>query len=243
MFRLLPFRLALAGLVAVAASGCGTSHALHEVAVEDRPVAIAAAIPPAPRVQSGHPAEGGINPYDPIGSAVRVGTAIQKRRQARGAQARLDSVVARVDVADRIARQVLAQTAQTLRFAPAPQLDGAAYVLDLRIIDYALVADSFEGDTYFVLEGEILFLDGQTGREYWRMDLREREVLDGTVFGLPAALGNIVTGRALANLTPEQMATGLARLADDTARRIADRFEDDYRGSREAYGRGGNAER
>ena len=243
MFRRLPLRLALAGLVALAASGCGASHALHEVAVEGRPIAIAAAIPPAPRVQSGHPAEGGINPYDPIGSAVRVGTAIQKRRHARGAQARLDSVVARVDVADRIARQVLARTAQTLRFDPAPQLDGAAYVIDLRVFDYALVADSFEGDTYFVLEGEVLFLDGVTGREYWRSVLREREVLDGTVFGLPAAIGNVVTGRALARLTPEQMATGLARLADLTARRVAERFEEDYRDSRDAYARRGNAER
>ena len=237
VFRLPPFRLALVGLVALAVQGCGASHALHEVAVEDRSIAIAAAIPPAPRVQSGHPAEGGINPYDPIGSAVRVGTAIQKRKQARRAQARLDSVVASVDVADRIARQVLARTAQTLRFEPAPQLDGAAYVLDLRIFDYALVADSFEGDTYFVLEGEILFLDGATGREYWRSRLREREVLDGTFFGLPASIGNIVTGRALARLTPEQMATGLARLADLTARRVAERFEDDYRDSRKAHAR------
>ena len=234
MFRPLPVRLAVLAL-AVAGSGCGASNALHEVSVDGRDVAVAAAIPPAPRVQSGHPGEGGINPYDPIGSAVRVGTAIEKRKQARRAQARLDSVVAQVDVADRIARQVLAQTAETLRFEPAPRLDGAAYVLDLRIADYALVADSFEGATYFVLEGEILFLDGATGREYWHARLREREVLDGSIFGMPAALGNVLTGRALARLTPDEMATGLRRLADLTAQRIVARFEDDYRDSRKAY--------
>jgi len=228
-------RLALVALVVLAASGCGSSHALREVAVEGQPIAIAAAIPPAPRVQSGHPAEAGIDLYDPIGSAVRVGTAIHKRNQARKAQSRLDSVVAQIDVADRIARQVLATTAQRLRFDPAPQLDEAAYVLDLRIYDYALVADSFEGDTYFVLEGEILFLDGATGREYWRARLREREILDGSFFGMPAALGNVITGRALANLTPEEMAMGLNRLADYTAQRIVNRFERDYRDSRRAY--------
>lgn len=235
MFHTPPLRLALVALVALAASGCGSSHALREVAVEGQPIAIAAAIPPAPRVQSGHPAEAGIDLYDPIGSAVRVGTAIHKRKQARRAQVRLDSVVAEVDVADRIARQVLARTAQRLRFEPAPQLDDAAYVLDLRIFDYALVADSFEGDTYFILEGEILFLDGVTGREYWRARLREREILDGSFFGMPAAIGNVVTGRVLATLTPEEMATGLNRLADYTAMRIVDRFERDYRGSRKAY--------
>ncbi|GAB5536359.1 MAG: hypothetical protein Rubg2KO_26080 [Rubricoccaceae bacterium] len=235
MFPTSAVRIALVALVALAATGCGSSHALHEVAVEGEPIAIAAAIPPAPRVQSGHPAEAGIDLYDPIGSAVRVGTAIHKRKQARRAQARLDSVVAEVDVADRIARQVLATTAQRLRFEPAPQLDDAAYVLDLRIFDYALVADSFEGDTYFVLEGEILFLDGATGRQYWHAHLREREILDGSFFGMPAALGNVITGRALANLTPEEMATGLNRLADYTAQRIVNRFERDYRDSRRAY--------
>lgn len=222
-------------LAAVAVSGCSSSNRLRDVSLDGRRVAVTAAIPPHPRVQAGSPAEAGINVFDPIGSAVRVGTAIDKRRQARRAQARLDSVVARVDVADRIARQVLSRSATALRFAPAGRPVEADFVLDLRVQDYALVADSFDGATYFVLLGEMRLMDGP--RDVWRIRLEEREVLDRTLFGLPAAVGNVITGRALAALSAEEMETGLVRLADATAERIAERLRRDYRESREAYDR------
>ncbi|MGB3542859.1 MAG: hypothetical protein WBA11_08055, partial [Rubrivirga sp.] len=90
-------RLAAVLVIALIASGCSASHRLDEVALDGRRVAVTAAIPPAPRVQVGSRAESGINPYDPIGTAVRVSTSREKRREVRRAQARLDSVVANVD--------------------------------------------------------------------------------------------------------------------------------------------------
>lgn len=233
MFRL---RLSLVALIAtVAASGCAPSNRLREVSLDGQRVAVTAAIPPHPRVQAGSPAEARVNPYDPIGSILRVGTARDKRREARRAQTRLDSVVARVDVADRIARQVLSRSATALRFAPTSRPDEADYVLDLRVYDYALVADSFDGATFFVLLGEMRLREG--GRDLWHVRLEERQVLDRTAFGLPAAVGNVLTGRALARLTADEMETGLLRLADATATRVAARLERDYLASRRAYER------
>lgn len=229
------FVLAAGAAVLLAASGCGPSNRLREVSLDGRRVAVTAAIPPAPRVQAGSRLEAGIDIYDPIGTAVRMGTADDKYRQARRAQVRLDSVVARIDVADRIARQVLAGSATALGFAPTARPSTSDYVLDLRIEDYALVADSFEGATFFVLLGEMRLLDARTGTELWRTNLEEREVLDRSIFSMPAALGNVVTGRALAGLSPEEMATGLARLGDYVAERVIDRLAHDYLRSREAY--------
>lgn len=229
--------LAAVACLLVVASGCGPSNRLRDVSLDGTRVAVTAAIPPRPRVQAGSPAEAGINPYDPIGSAIRVGTAIDKRRQARRAQVRLDSVVAQVDVSDRIARRVLTESAQALRFSPTARPDDAGYVLDLRVYDYALVADSFDGDTFFVLLGEMRLLEAGTGDEVWRLRIEEREVLDRTLFGLPAAVGNVVTGRALAGLSTAEMETGLVRLADLTAERIAERLRRDYARSRDAYRR------
>lgn len=217
---------------AVALSGCGASNRLDEVALPGRRVAVAAAIPPAPRVQAGSPAEAGVNPWDPVGTAVRRETSETKRRQAVRAQARLDSVVARVDVADRIARRTLARTATALGFAPAGRPAEADFVLDLQVRDYGLVADSFEGDTFFVLLGEAVFLDARTGAELWRTDLEEREVVDNTVFRLPAIAGNLVTGRALASLSAQEMAVALQRLGDVAAERISERLVRDYQRSR-----------
>lgn len=222
-------------LVLTVAAGCGPSNRLREVNLSGERVAIVASIPPTPRVQAGSPAEAGINPFDPIGTAVRVGTAAQKRRSARRAQTRLDSVVARIDVSDRIARQVLAQTARSLQMAPAGRPSNASFVLDLRIADYALVADSFQGATYFVLVGDLRLRSATTGDELWQGRIRERHVVDRTFFGLPAEVGNVVTGATLSRLTSEEMERGLIRLADVTARRISEQFEADYVRSRGAY--------
>ena len=197
-----------------------------------------AAIPPHPRVQAGSPGEGAIDLRDPIGSAARVGTAAEKYRQVRRAQARLDSAVAQIDVADRIARQVLGQSAELLRFSPAARPAEADFILDLRIFDYALVADSFEGATYFIVEGELVLTDAVSGRELWDGRVREREVLTGSLFGLPAAAGNVITARALARLSSAEMAEGLDRLADFAAQRVVDRLRHDYARSRDDY-RGG----
>ena len=226
-------RALLIALTLVAVQGCGASNRLDEITLEGRRVAVTAAIPPAPRVQAGSPLEAGIDVYDPIGTAVRVGTSVDKARQARRAQARLDSVVATVDVADRVARQSLAGAARVLRFAPATRPEESDFVLDLRVADYGLVADSFEGATFFVLTGEVRLLSAGTGEVLWDAELAEREVVDRTLFGLPVSVGNVVTGRALASLSVEEMATGLGRLADLTAQRVTERLARDYARSRD----------
>lgn len=236
--RIVPsFRSPLAGLLALAIlapmlAACGPSNRLREVSLDQSRVAIVAAIPPHPRVMAGSPAEGAIDPYDPIGTAVRVGTAAEKYRQARRAQARLDSAVAQVDVADRIARQVLTQSAELMRFQPASRPSEADFLLDLRIRDYALIADSFEGAVYFIVEGDLLLLDAASGRELWDGRVHQREKLTGSLFGLPPSAGNVITGRALAGLSSDEMAEGLSRIADYAAQRVVERLRRDYARSR-----------
>ena len=227
------FFLVSIGLLAFVAAGCSASNRLHEVDLNGKTVAVVAAIPPHPRVQGGHPGEGAVDPYDPVGSAIRVGTAAAKYREAREAQARLDSVVARIDIADQIARQVLLDSAELLRFIPENYPDAADFIIDLRIYDYSLVADSYEAATYFVLEGEVLLVDPARAVELWRRKIREREVLSGSLFGMPAAAGNVITARALSRLSEEDMQRGLDNLADYVATKVVERLRDDYYDSRD----------
>jgi hypothetical protein len=235
-------RTALVAAAIAGLAGCSSSNRLREVDLAGRGVAVLAAIPPAPRVQGGDPGEAAINPYDPVGTAARVATAAAKYREAQEAQARLDSAAHMVDVADRIARQVLARSADLMGFRPAARPADADFHLDLQIVDYALVADSRRGSTFFAIDGRVRLMDARTGRALWTRRLREREVLDASVFGLPAAVGNVITARALSRLSEEEMAEGLARLADVAADRIVRRLNEDYRDTREAYARRGNRE-
>lgn len=211
--------------------GCASTNRLDEVTLDEARVAIIAAVPPAPRVQTG-PDEAFVNPWDPIGTAARVGTAISKWEEAREAQAKLDSVARGLDVADRVARRFFVQAAEQLAFAPTSRPADADYLLDLRVYDYGLVADSFEGAVFFALEADVLLVDRRTGREYWEQRVRERETLDASIFGMPTAIGNVVTARALAKLTEAEMRAGLERLADFTADRIAQELRDDYYAAR-----------
>ncbi len=230
--RLFPaLLLALAALPVL--SGCGPSNRLRSYDFADRSVAVIAAIPPGPRVTSGPWGEAFVDPRDPIGSAVRVGTATAKWEQARKAQARLDSAAARVDVADILARRALAGSAPTLGLQPVNDPNTSDFILDIRVYHYGLVADSYEGATYFAVEADMVLLDGATRETIWKDKVSEREVLTNTLFGLPPAAGNVITARALARLSVEEMAHGLARLAEFAADRVTRTLREDFLESRD----------
>ena len=214
-------------------AGCGPSHRLGEYDFSDRSVAVIAAIPPGPRVVSGPWSEAFVDLRDPIGSAVRVGTAVKKRAVARDAQLRLDSASAGVDVAAIIARRALAGSAPVLGLRPVNNPNASDFVLDIRVYHYGLVADSYEGATYFAVEADVVLLDGATREAVWKEKLSEREVLTNTLFGLPAAAGNVVTARALARLSVEEMERGLGRLAEFAADRVTRTLRKDFLDSRE----------
>ncbi len=215
-------------------SGCGPSNRLRDYTFDDRNIAVIAAIPPGPRVMSGSWTEAFVDPYDPIGTAIRLGTASAKWEQARKAQARLDSAAANVDVAEIIARRALTGSAPTLGLRPVDDPIESDFVLDLRVYEIGLVADSYDGATYFAVEADIVLLDGPTRATIWEDKLREREVLTNVLFGLPPAAGNVVTARALARLSAEEMEHGLIRLAEFAADRVTRELREDFLRSREA---------
>ena len=214
-------------------AGCGPSHRLRSYDFTGRSVAVIAAIPPGPRVTSGPWSEAFVDLRDPIGSAVRVGTAAKKWEEARKAQARLDSAAARVDVAAIIARRALAGSAPTLGLRPVDDPNASDFVLDIRVYEYGLVADSYDGATFFAVEADVVLLDGATREPIWEGEVREREVLTNALFGLPPAAGNVVTARALARLSTEEMARGLGRLAEFSADRVTRKLREDFLESRE----------
>jgi hypothetical protein len=78
----------------------------------------------------------------------------------------------------------------------------------------------------------VVLLDGATREPIWDDELREREVLTNTLFGLPPAAGNVVTARALARLSVEEMTRGLARLAEFAASRVTQELREDFLESR-----------
>ena len=224
----------LPGLIFLMGLGCGSTNRLHEVDFEDARVAVVTNIPPWPVVFTDVFYEARIDPDDPVGSIFRAGTAIAKQAEARQAQARMDSALAYVDVADRVAWQALRRSAPTLGYRPTNHPEDADFILDLHIANYGLVADSWEATVHFEVDAEMLLVDRRTRRVIWKKHLREVEPVSHAGIGRGATFGNVFTAAALSTLSVEQMVVALEHLADFTAARLIATLRHDYSVSRRA---------
>lgn len=214
--------------ILVVGAGCGTSHRLHEVSLSGATVAVVANIPPRPAVFSDAFFDARVDPNDPIGSVFRAGTALAKHAEVREARARMDSALAYVDVADRVARQALLQSARHLGYVPVNDPRDADFLLDIRIADYGLTADSWEAVLQFEVDAEMILLDRRNRQVVWKKRIREVEPVSQAQVPLGTTFGNVYTARALARLSVEEMVVALENLADYTADHLAAALRHDY---------------
>lgn len=224
--------LSLFLLAALLWGGCGSSHRLHEVQFDGERMAVVAAIPPRPIVFTDGFGDARVDPDDPIGSFFRAGTALAKYAEVREAQARMDSALAEIDVAERIAAQTLLDGARHLGYIPVDRPADADYVLDLRVADYGLVADSWNAEVHFEVNAEMILVDRRTRRTIWKERIRTTEPVTDVPLGLGTSIGNVVTAAALSNLSVEEMVVALEHLADFTARQFTGKLRHDYYDSR-----------
>jgi hypothetical protein len=227
-------RLTLAGAALAVLAGCGSSNRLSRYDFTGARVAVVAAIPPRPAVFTDLPADAWVNPHDPVGTLIRAGTAAAKHREAREAQARMDSALALVDVPEAIAARALLQSARYLGYQPSNVPGTADYLLDLRVADYGLVADSWEATVHFTVDAEMILVDRHTRRPIWKERIREYEPVSRATLGLGTTFGNVFTAAALSRLSVEEMTAALEHLAAYAADRLTLALRDDYYESRSA---------
>ena len=132
---------------------------------------------------------------------------------------------------ERMAAGVLARGADYLGYAPVGSPTEADFLIDLRIDEYGILADSWDNATYFVVKGEIWLVDNQSKEIIWKKRVRDRELVTDNYF-LGVTVGNVMTARMLAALSSEEMAAGLERLADGSAERLSRTLLRDYAHSR-----------
>ena len=225
-------RLFVLGAGMMLLAGCGHSHRLHDVSFDDATVAVVANIPPRPGVFSDLFFDARLDPDDPVGSIFRAGSAIAKHNEAKAAQARLDSALALVDIAARVAEGAARRSARTLGYRPVPTPRDADFLLDLHVAEYGLVADSWEAAVFFEIDAEMRLVDRRSRQVVWKRRVREAEPVSAAALGLGATFGNVYTAVALSRLSAEEMADALEHLADYTADRLASALHRDYYAAR-----------
>jgi hypothetical protein len=209
--------------ILVLGAGCAPGHRLAEVQLQSQSVAVMAPITPEGGLVSG-----------PWPLHIRGAASTQARRvydASRSADARLQEAARQVDVSEVVARRALAGASRALGFRPAGDPAAAEYVLDVRLLDFALRARSFNGTVSLVTSADVRLIRAASGEVMWERRLRTRDAVSAEMLGFVDDHGR-VTPQYLTRLSTEQMTIGLERLALVAADRLAASFQAAYTASR-----------
>jgi hypothetical protein len=210
--------------------GCATTNQLGNYVFPDHTVS---AVMSAPRRAEVFTNRGiWINRGDIVGSVLRAGTQIAVEEEARKVRDRMEVALAQVDIPATLKEQVLAEGADVLECRPVERLDRSDFFFDMEIRRYGIDAESPYERVQFVMDIRVSLRDTDTGRRIWTAWVNEREGVSPAIFGLGEVTGNVVSIVTLSELTEEQIARGVTRLADDAAARVVDRLQRDYLESR-----------
>jgi hypothetical protein len=111
----------------------------------------------------------------------------------------------------------------------------AEYQLLINVESYGIDAGGPGSGLDFELSAEARLMDLRGGDRIWRTKETVSRQASPSMFGLPAAAGNVLSAVMLSELTEEEIAQGLDRLARDAAWEIGQELEKDiYRARRRA---------
>ena len=198
------------GLVLFVTAGCASSDALTKQDLAGKHIAATAAIPPEPYVYHHMLAAARVYPHDPHGRPP-AGPAAAEQRTVERLERTLRGAAERVDVALRIADRLVETATRDLGAQVSSTVDGADYVLDVRVYRYGLAMRSTALPASFFIEAEAVLLDPADDTVLWQ----ERIDREGV------HLTDRMTGAEMARATEKLLAVELGRLAEDGAAHLS----------------------
>jgi hypothetical protein len=216
-------------VLVVVGMGCGPKHLLRDYSFANRSLAMVYIQPPAPQLlTSGYDLSDIENPIEAV---VRAGSKVAKDVEARKASVRLDSAVAKVDLAGALANQTLERTSRYLGTRPVTGTDAADYLLEVHMRSLGIDA---RGNSSAVLytNAEAVLLDRTTGREIWNINVHGTDRLTPVVRGNDQIPGAIIGAGTLATVTVEQFEQALEQLMVLSSNLIADELREALRDAR-----------
>lgn len=228
-------RRAIAGTIAVvlpAVTGCGPNHHLAEYDFRDATVAMVPVPAPQPEVFSDLDLR--VDPTDILGTAIRVGTGLAREATLDDFRTRVDSAARNVRIPERIGDRTLDGTLRYLRARSVGEDRRADYEFELRILTYGFVADSWSSGARLELEGDLLFIDGATGRVVWRTHVTANNPIRSTsVRANSSSVANVATAITLHEMSREEIEEEMRVLADVAADALVRQFGEDLDEARE----------
>jgi hypothetical protein len=202
--------------------GCA-SYDLSLYEFRDRPLAIDVRVLRSARVEGDLFVT--LDPDNPIGTVLSIGTSIAKAGEVAAAQERLDRALKNTDI-EALTRLELEDFAEfSLGSILVERRPDAEYYLQVEIERYGVDADGPGSAVRFNLDGRAELYDEFSRELIWATGLHIRERANASFFGLPAAAGNVLSAALLAELSEEEMVRGLESIAREAAREISTEIE------------------
>jgi hypothetical protein len=214
---------AAAMVAAVSATGCSSKQRLGQYDFRGRTLAVVTIGPSHPEMLGGLSFR--VDADNPLETLIRAGSEVAREAQAQRARPKLAEAARRVDVRTRIGERTLEHTARHLRAEPVPGGRAVDYELEIRIRRYGIVAASWTSPAHFLVDAEMMLLDGATGRRIWKTTLRQRDPVQPFAFAQgDRNVTNVVTAIALASMSTEEMERSLELLAEYASDRMVTRL-------------------
>lgn len=228
------FHYAILGtaVLMVGLAGCASTE-LASYYFEDERVSVDARVAPDARIDASYSIV--IDADDPVRTALSIGSSLAKANQVAAVEEKLDGALRRTDIRTIVEEEVGDYVATTLGSEIVDSRREADLQLLIDVENYGIDAGGPGSGIEFQLSATAALFDVQTGDRKWRTHKSVSEPASPDVFGLPSVAGNVLSAVMLSELSEEQIAAGLERLARDAAWRIGADLENDiYRARRKA---------
>lgn len=217
-----PALLLLVGAL-LSTTGCASAGRLAEYSFEDRTLAVVTTTPPRPTIDTPEFREGGGGEGGLLGAVIRIGAELARDYEAWKAGPKLERAAEMADVPGHLSAGVLERSAGILRAEPVDRVQDADFEMVVVVRNHGIDFSDWDGAARWFIDAEVT-LNDREGARIWRAHVDERDdVREGSVSG---AVGDILTARALAEMTEEEMAEALRGLAEYSAERIARKLRD-----------------
>jgi hypothetical protein len=223
------YAIVLVAVIGLGFAGCASTElALYDF--DEQSMSVDVRIAPDAEIDASYSIV--VDADDPIRTALSIGSSLAKANQVAQVEEKLHAALRRTDMRTIVEDELSEFVETTLGSRIAESRSDADLQLIVDVNSYGIDAGGSGSGIEFQLSATAKLYDLQTNDRIWRTREYVSEPASPDVFGLPAVAGNVLSAVALAELTEEEIARGLERLARDAAWDIGLELEKDIRRAR-----------
>lgn len=140
----------------------------------------------------------------------------------------IDSVLINFDMSMHMIDATHNRSASMMRFDPVADNEGADYQLEVKVEDYGIGADAWDGTAYFEVMGKVKLVEVASGATVWEGEVMEITPVSGALLQVGRPLDGLNTPAEMAQLSFLEMQSVLEGLAAYASIQLTAPFQEAY---------------